>query len=202
MKRLFIPMMSLLLIFTNLYAQDEGRPQMLFSSGLTIPAGSEEFRELWNPGFNYAVGLDIYITYAWDFNISFEYNRFFLDEQKFKNAYEIEPENDVLGYDASVLFIGFNGKYILKEEGRNIPYLIFGFGIFKFSTDKREIYKEHRSIDTLLSESTYKLGLNTGIGIEIPLHLRFHLFGELKYSIGMTREITHLIPVKIGFKFK
>ncbi len=202
MNRILLIISALLILPSCLFAQDEGRPQMLFNSGLTVQLGPEQFRDNWYPGFNFGAGLDIYMSYKWDLNLSFEYQRFFLKEDNYKEANGFGNEITINGNSATVFTANLNGKIILVEEGTKIPYLIVGLGLFKYSEAQMEIYEGHRSIETRFSHRKYSLGLNTGIGIELPIHLRFHLFGELKYHIGFTENITQIIPIKIGFKLK
>ncbi|MCP4723817.1 MAG: hypothetical protein GY863_02210 [bacterium] len=125
-----------------------------------------------------------------------------MKEDKYKSAFGYGNNIRINGYGSSVLTVSLNGKYILVEEGTNIPYLIFGVGLLKYSRDQMDIFEDNLKTDTILSDSDYSLGFNTGIGIELPVLLRFHLFGEIKYHFGFTDDFTHLIPIKIGFKFK
>ncbi|MCP4724682.1 MAG: hypothetical protein GY863_06585, partial [bacterium] len=115
MKKLFIIVTVILLLPCSLLAQDEGRPQVLFNGGLTLQLGPDEFKDMWTPGFNFGMGLDIYLTYKWDLNLSFGYNRFFLKEDKYKSAFGYGNNIRINGYGSSVLTVSLNGKYILVE---------------------------------------------------------------------------------------
>jgi hypothetical protein len=177
MKRvLFIALLIIAISSTLSLAQDGLRSMFLVNGGVSLPVGPDIFSNYWSFGAGGGIGIGIimpdhpYSGGAW---IAADVSRVFGEEKPFA---QVE--------DLNVLTVFLKSKLNLAKEGKAVPYIPAGVGLFRLSGG---------------DESENAFGGEIGFGIAVNIDESTDFFVEVGYLYGLTEgEMTSLFPAKIG----
>jgi opacity protein-like surface antigen len=192
------------LLFTqqNTIAQEK-KITFHVSGGASMPLGGEEFKDLYNLGFNGSAGLDVRVSPQFTVGGELSYGGFGLDRKAFLEQFDLPDvdEIEVDGGSMKMLEILALGKYHLSPAGTSTSvYLLGGAGLVKGSVS---------DVKVTISEEEYELegdsGADTtmlaGLGLQSRLSERSSLIAELRFGKVFADESFSYLPVRVGVTF-
>ena len=205
MRKIIFNIFLLLVTAVNVFAQEPNKVELYGNSGISFPAGPDEFSDYWKMGFNLGGGIGYPLTPNFVLIGYFDFNSFKFDDDAFLEDYGLGGSGlSVSGGEASVITLSGNLKINLQTSSSQArPYLIGGIGLFKLSVSDMTIYDRFGGFAKTEGDSETAFSVLLGAGIDFAVGERMDLFFEGKYAIGFTEdESTQVLPIKLGLKFR
>lgn len=207
MRKIFLILLSFLLIFNFSFAKDKKKDIEKFSAEFTFgPAFGfgdvfKEYSEAWPPyysfslqnklGFHFGFGIKYYLKENLAVQGAFDFQSVSAD---WKWNYWGLTSSGSESWHINKFFI--NGVYDLSLPGKKdlTPFIFAGLGIGNLGGYAFEEYE---------AESQTKLGINGGAGLRYPLTEDINLIGYLVFTDIFTEEnSTTYLGIHIGVEYR
>ncbi len=202
MKKIF-PVMVLVFLFTS-----QGfaiGPQFRASAGVSNPVGPDLIKDVYKSGVYLGGDLELGLPLT---NIavlaSVHYSRFPLDNDKLLEMAGVSMSGvDVEGGATSSLALTANLKLGIGPPVIPVkPFITGGVGYYRLSIGDASVTYQGTSEQFLNGDSTDKMGINIGAGVDINLLLGFSLFADARYHLVFQEEDNFsYIPIRVGISF-
>ncbi len=180
----------------------------LIDGGVSIARAPDFFTDFWGVGMSFGGGGGITIGDSKQSAVLFsiDYSRHTMNEGKLLAAAGIPAGQDLSLSGGTLIHLNVLGnfRHNLKsvDEGAS-PFVIGGVGISRLSASDITVAGGGQVVTEPIDDSSTKLGISFGAGVDIPAGEKFGIFIELKYGIGFTEnESTQTLPVRVGLIFR
>ncbi|MBD3377295.1 outer membrane beta-barrel protein [candidate division KSB1 bacterium] len=180
-------------------------PQFRLSAGISNPMGPDLVKDVYKSGVYLGGDLELGLPMT---NIgivgSVHYSRFPLDNDKLLEMAGVAMSGvDVEGGSTSSLALTANLKLGIGPPIIPVkPFITGGFGYYRLSIGDASVSYQGNREQFLQGDSTDKMGINIGAGVDINLLLGFSLFADARYHLVFQEDDNFsYIPIRVGISF-
>lgn len=179
-------------------------------AGAGIPTDPPEFGDFWNTSLSLGGGFGARFSPLWEIAGMLHYQKFPADEQAQIDDLLLSGPGGVLqvaridGRDATVLTVTAEARFLVPTEGRVLPYLAFGWGLFEIFTSDAVVTPTDPTVGpiTVLGDTDGAFGATIGGGLQIPFRGNTRVTVDMIYTVGFTEKIsTQYLPLRVGLGF-
>lgn len=172
MKTLMTILLFLILV-AEVYGQepDANKVFVVFGGGGAILNGSDYLTENWNLGYSVSFGLEGSISKLFTYNLlHFQFNRFFLDSEKYLNNFYPEINNAIVeGRSVDIVEFLSNLKFKFFDRPKGVfPYMWIGLGFMIMNRNEGSISNADTLITLVKGTDSY-LSFTAGVGVQYNL---------------------------------
>jgi opacity protein-like surface antigen len=201
-----ITILLLLLSFFNpMQAQNEHKPILYVSAGITFLFEPEVLRHYWNSGPNFGIGLGYQVADDITLRGHLDYQRMTNDADEERADWDNDDEVRYRRDAATIFTVIADLKVNMRPASKSfVPYLVLGVGHLRLSlTDMTATYMYQGQTYTRKVDPKSATVFHMGAGCDFRLTNHVTLFVEGKYSIGYTdAHSTQYFPIKLGISLR
>lgn len=202
MPRLLVTLFACLLPLV-VFAQEPRRATIELAGTFATPTAPDAFSEYWNDGFGVSGGINFPLSPTARLSFLVDVARFSLDERAFLWDFDL-PNSGIAvdGGDATLIYGITNLSVLLGDPDaqRMIPYVLCGAGVYRQSFSDATVSGFGESV-RVPSDSETAVGLNVGVGFEMPAGRSAKFFVDGRYVFGFTGgDATQFVPIRFGIR--